>query len=96
MRQQTGNHCHPGAGGPGEEAAFQTREAPTPRQGAGTTVGHLVVSPGGIAVGPVHLQTGQKVMPPGRKAGVPEKVTTSSGKMTVTPDGQAETLERRL
>ncbi|XP_055442849.1 LOW QUALITY PROTEIN: oviduct-specific glycoprotein-like [Bubalus kerabau] len=61
-----------------------------------TTVGHLVVSPGGIAVGPVHLQTGQKVTPPGRKAGVPEKVTTSSGKMTVTPLGRAETLERRL
>ena len=59
-------------------------------------VGHLVVSPGGIAVGPVHLQIGQKVTPPGRKAGVPEKVTTSSGKMTVTPDGRAETLERRL
>ena len=31
-----------------------------------------------------------------RKAGVPEKVTTPSGKMTVTPDGRAETLERRL
>ena len=59
-------------------------------------VGQLVVSPGGIAVGPVHLQIGQKVTPPGRKAGVPEKVTTPSGKMTVTPDGQAETLERTL
>ena len=44
MRQQTGNHCHPGARGPGEEAAFQTREAPTSRQGAGTTVGHLGVA----------------------------------------------------
>lgn len=61
-----------------------------------TTVGHLAVSPGGIAVGPMHRQTGQMVTPPGRKAGVPEKVTTLSGKMTVTPDGQAETLERSL
>ncbi|OWK05469.1 OVGP1 [Cervus elaphus hippelaphus] len=59
-------------------------------------VGHLVVSPGGVAVGPMHLQIGQKVTPPGRKAGVPEKVTTRSGKMTVTPDGQAETPERTL
>ncbi|XP_010801098.1 oviduct-specific glycoprotein-like isoform X6 [Bos taurus] len=59
-------------------------------------VGHLVGSPGGIAMDPVHLQIGQKVTPPGRKAGVPEKVTTPSGKMTVTPDGRAETLERRL
>ena len=59
-------------------------------------VGHLVGSPGGIAMDPVHLQIGQKVTPPGRKAGGPEKVTTPSGKMTVTPDGRAETLERRL
>ncbi|KAF4021489.1 hypothetical protein G4228_013407 [Cervus hanglu yarkandensis] len=59
-------------------------------------VGHLVVSPGGVAMGPMQLQIGQKVTPPGRKAGVPEKVTTPSGKMTVTPDGQAETPERTL
>ena len=68
----------------------------SPREKPLTTVGHLAVNPGGIAVGSVHHQTGQTVTPPGRKAGVPEKVTTPSGKMTVTPDAQAETLERSL
>ncbi|KAB0361150.1 hypothetical protein FD754_005306 [Muntiacus muntjak] len=54
-------------------------------------------SPGEKPMLPVgHLVTGQTVKPPGRKAGVPEKVTTPSGKMTVTPDGQAETPERTL
>uniref|UniRef100_A0A8C6D5T6 Oviduct-specific glycoprotein n=1 Tax=Moschus moschiferus TaxID=68415 RepID=A0A8C6D5T6_MOSMO len=80
----------------GRHTAAPEGKTESPGEKPLTTVGHLAVSPGGIAVGPVHLQTGQKVTPPGRKAGVPEKVTIPSGKMTVTPDGQAETLERRL
>ena len=80
----------------GRRTAAPEGKTESPGEKPLTTVGHLVVSPGGIAVGPVHLQIGQKVTPPGRKAGVPEKVTTPSGKMTVTPDGRAETLERRL
>ncbi|XP_068820602.1 LOW QUALITY PROTEIN: oviduct-specific glycoprotein-like [Capricornis sumatraensis] len=80
----------------GRHTAAPEGKTESPGEKPLTTVGHLAVSPGGIAVGPVHLQTGQKVTPPGRKAGVPEKVTTPSGKMTVTPDGRAETLERRL
>ncbi|XP_005905732.2 oviduct-specific glycoprotein [Bos mutus] len=80
----------------GRRTAAPEGKTESPGEKPLTTVGHLAVSPGGIAVGPVHLQTGQKVTPPGRKAGVPEKVTTPSGKMTVTPDGRAETLERRL
>ena len=78
----------------GRRTAAPEGKTESPGEKPLTTVGHLVVSPGGIAVGPVHLQIGQKVTPPGRKAGVPEKVTTPSGKMTVTPDGRAETLER--
>ncbi|XP_040087982.1 oviduct-specific glycoprotein isoform X2 [Oryx dammah] len=78
----------------GRRTAAPEEKTESPGEKPLTTVGHLAVSPGGIGVGPVHLQTGQKVTPPGRKAGVPEKVTTPSGKMTVTPDGRAETLER--
>uniref|UniRef100_A0A452FFD5 Oviduct-specific glycoprotein n=1 Tax=Capra hircus TaxID=9925 RepID=A0A452FFD5_CAPHI len=73
----------------GRRTAAPEGKTESPGEKPLTTVGHLVVSPGGIAVGPVHLQIGQKVTPPGRKAGVPEK-------MTVTSDGRAETLERRL
>ena len=80
----------------GRRTAAPEGKTESPREKPLTTVGHLAVNPGGIAVGSVHHQTGQTVTPPGRKAGVPEKVTTPSGKMTVTPDAQAETLERSL
>ncbi|TEA23809.1 hypothetical protein DBR06_SOUSAS15110051, partial [Sousa chinensis] len=68
----------------------------TPGEETMTPVGHQAVTPGGITVAPMHLQTGEKTMPPGRKAEAPEKMTIPSGKMTVTPAGQTETLEKRI
>ncbi|XP_066897813.1 oviduct-specific glycoprotein isoform X4 [Kogia breviceps] len=68
----------------------------TPGEETMTPVGHQAVTPGGITVAPMHLQTEEKIMPPIRKAEAPEKMTIPSGKMTVTPAGQTETLERRI
>ncbi|TKC46926.1 hypothetical protein EI555_012005, partial [Monodon monoceros] len=68
----------------------------TPGEETITPVGHQAVTPGGVTVAPMHLQTGEKIMPPRRKAEAPENMTIPSGKMTVTPAGQTETLEKRI
>lgn len=60
------------------------------------TPGEETVTPGGITVAPMRLQTGEKIMPPRRKAEAPENMTIPSGKTTVTPAGQTETLEKRI
>ncbi|KAB0395297.1 hypothetical protein E2I00_003011, partial [Balaenoptera physalus] len=59
----------------------------TPGEETMTSVGHQAVTPGGITVAPVHLQTGEKIMPPRRKAEAPEKMTVPSGKMTKLKTG---------
>lgn len=67
----------------------------TPGEETMTPVGQAV-TPGGITVAPMRLQTGEKIMPPRRKAEAPGNMTIPSGKTTVTPAGQTETLEKRI
>ncbi|KAB1274592.1 Oviduct-specific glycoprotein [Camelus dromedarius] len=57
-----------------------------------TPLGYQSVTPGEIMVAPVHLQTGDKILPTRRKTVAPEKMIVSSGKMTVTSNGQNEPL----
>ncbi|XP_011933772.1 PREDICTED: oviduct-specific glycoprotein isoform X1 [Cercocebus atys] len=60
-----------------------------------TSVSHQSVSPGGMTMTPVHFQTEtlrQNTMAPRRKAVAREKVTVSSRKISVTPEGQTVPL----
>ncbi|XP_006217893.2 oviduct-specific glycoprotein [Vicugna pacos] len=57
-----------------------------------TPLGYQSVIPGEIMVAPVHLQTGEKILPTRRKTVAPEKMIVSSGKMTVTSNGQNDPL----